>query len=218
VSGSLVLAIDSAFGPLSAAVARGARILSAEERRTDLRAAEHLPGLVQGVIATAGVTLSQVDRVAVTLGPGGFTSLRSGLAFSKGLAFALGKPLLGFTTLHALALSAGAAETMPVVAVIDAKRDELFVQSFSATLAPLTPPRVAAVAEIAELLPAGAFRVCGSAAAMAAAAAPDRAVVVGHDLPSASAMALFAQHCDPAAYPAEAVYLRPADARPMASA
>jgi tRNA threonylcarbamoyladenosine biosynthesis protein TsaB len=216
VSGPLVLAIDSAFGPLSIAVARGGLVLAAEQGRSDLRAAEHLPGLVQEVLARAGLAMADVDRIAVTLGPGGFTSLRSGLAFAKGLAFGLGKPLLGFTTLQALALSCPPAGAGPLVVAIDAKRDEIFLQSFQQPLAALVAARTVAVGAVGAALPAGAFMVCGSGAALVLAAAPDRAQVLDVVLPSAAALATHACGADPELHPAEAVYLRPADARPMA--
>jgi tRNA threonylcarbamoyladenosine biosynthesis protein TsaB len=208
--------LDAAFGPLSVAVAQGNRFLAAAEGRADLRAAEHLPGLVTDTLARAGVRMDQISRIAVTLGPGGFTSLRSGLAFAKGLAFAATIPLLGFTTLEALALSVASGD-LPIVAVIDAKRDEVFLQCFAPNCAPVSEPAAVPLADLLKALPPhGLFLVCGSGAHFVAGLVGDRAQATGLTLPRASAIASVAGARSLSAYPAEAVYLRPADARPMA--
>jgi len=68
-----------------------------------------LPALVDRVLADAGVTIGDVEGLAVSIGPGSFTGLRIGLALAKGIAFAGGLPLVGVPTLEALAHVADAA-------------------------------------------------------------------------------------------------------------
>jgi tRNA threonylcarbamoyl adenosine modification protein YeaZ len=210
-----VLALDSAFGGISVAAAEGNSVVASLTAGPDAKAAETLPGLVAAVLADLEWRIGDVDRFAVTLGPGGFTSLRAGLAFAKGLALGARKPLLGFTTLEALAVSA-TPDSAPIAAVIDAKRDEVFFQMFAAELTPLSD---AAVVPVEDLAAAFAwpleFRVCGSGARFVIDAGL-RCVDTGVIAPQASALALHCQKFDPAMRPAEAVYLRPADARPMA--
>jgi tRNA threonylcarbamoyladenosine biosynthesis protein TsaB len=81
-------------------------------------------GLVDAVLAAAGLEPGHVDRVAVGVGPGSFTGLRIGVATARALAQGWDVELVAVSTLRALA---GAAEHEgPVVAVVDARRGEVF--------------------------------------------------------------------------------------------
>jgi tRNA threonylcarbamoyladenosine biosynthesis protein TsaB len=83
--------------------------------------------LAEEVLQAAGASWDDVDRLAVGVGPGGFTGLRLGIATARALAQARGLPVVGVSSLAALA--AGAADEAagrPVVAVIDARRGEVF--------------------------------------------------------------------------------------------
>lgn len=211
-----VLALDSAFGGLSVATAEGQRVVQARHGAPEAKAAESLPGLASEVLAASGWRASEVDRFAVTLGPGGFTSLRAGLAFAKGLALATGKPLLGFTTLEALAVSAPASD-VPIAAIIDAKRDEVFLQVFGPDRSPLTPPQVVPLFDLASAFPwPDRFDACGSGSALLGTLPGSRARQINLSTPDVAALALHCSKFAPHQRPAEAVYLRPADARPMA--
>src|SRR5581483_9802988 len=76
---------------------------------------------VDALLRQAGARPSDLDRLAVGLGPGSFTGVRIGLAVARGLALSLDLPGSGVSTLTALA--AGAPGAVPVV---DAKRREVF--------------------------------------------------------------------------------------------
>jgi len=78
---------------------------------------QRLPELVQITLNNAQVRLTDISLIAVSLGPGSFTSVRVGLAFAKGLAMALEKPILGVKTMDALALTASANEDDLLVAL-----------------------------------------------------------------------------------------------------
>ena len=67
---------------------------------------EAIAPMLRDAMAEAGLDFNRIDRIAVTLGPGTFTGIRIGLACAKGLALALGIPLVGIDTLRAIAANA----------------------------------------------------------------------------------------------------------------
>jgi tRNA threonylcarbamoyladenosine biosynthesis protein TsaB len=87
--------------------------------------ATRLLPLVDGLLGKAGIGWSELDRIAVGVGPGTFTGLRIGIATARGLAQSLGVELVGISSLRALAF--GGAR---VLAVIDARRAEVFVAAY----------------------------------------------------------------------------------------
>lgn len=108
---------------------------------------EKLLTLVQQVVDTAGIRLSALDALAVSIGPGSFTGLRIGLSTAKGLAFSLGKYLVAVPTLDAIAESGRQwhRAISSIRVVLDAKRDEWYVGEFRVvdeTIEPMSPVSV----------------------------------------------------------------------------
>ena len=101
-----VIAIDTALGACSVAALDGQIVCGHRFLDMNRGHAEVLMGLVDEVEAEAGFGVLACDRLAVTVGPGTFTGLRVGLAAARGFALASGKPLVGLTTLHAIAAGA----------------------------------------------------------------------------------------------------------------
>lgn len=133
----IVLAIDTCLAASSAAVIDGDQTLAS---RTDPMMRGHqeaLGGIVRETMEQAGVAFAQLDRIAVTVGPGSFTGLRVGLAFAKGLATALNIPCIGVGTLAALAEGHDWAR----IATIDAKKGQVYWQAFEGEV-PLNDPSV----------------------------------------------------------------------------
>ena len=102
----LILALDTTTRAGSAAVLRDDEVLSLVPGDPLRTHAERLPGELEDALARAGVAAADVDLLAVASGPGAFTGLRIGLAAVQGLAMTLGKPVIGVSSLDALAASA----------------------------------------------------------------------------------------------------------------
>src|SRR5688572_8430557 len=101
-----VLAFDTCFGALSVAVRCRAGSEWRQSEGYELRTtghAERLFPMMQDVLKESGIELAAIDRIAVTLGPGTFTGVRVGIAAARGLAVALSKPVVGVTSLAAMA-------------------------------------------------------------------------------------------------------------------
>jgi len=92
---------------------------------------QSLSVLVERVLTAGGVSLDDVDGLAVSIGPGSFTGLRVSLAFAKGVAFAGGVPLAPVSTLEALAWVADAAPGETICAALDARKHEVYAAMFA---------------------------------------------------------------------------------------
>ena len=163
----IVLGLDTAQGACSAAVLAGDGPLAALSEPMTRGHQERLAPLVKAAMAEAGLGFDKLDRIGVTVGPGSFTGLRVGLAFAKGLGLALKRPVIGVGSLEALAASAPLADI--VLAAIDARRGQIYLQAFSggrALMAPDVLPVETAAARIAELNPIGQLAIVGSGAAL----------------------------------------------------
>jgi len=122
-----ILACDTALGACSAALVDGERVLAHRFAVMERGHAEALAPMIQD--AMEGHAFASLARLAVTTGPGTFTGQRVGLAFMRALKVALRVPLIGVTTLAAMAAQAkaetGAARA---IALHDARRDEVYVE------------------------------------------------------------------------------------------
>jgi tRNA threonylcarbamoyladenosine biosynthesis protein TsaB len=103
--------------------------------------ASRLLPLVERALEEAGVTWGDVERIAVGVGPGGFTGLRIGIATARALAQARGLPVVPVSSL--LALATGAESAGAVAAVIDARRGEVFAGAWAGERELLEPAALA---------------------------------------------------------------------------
>jgi tRNA threonylcarbamoyladenosine biosynthesis protein TsaB len=174
-----VLALDSATGACSVAVTRRDAVLARRDAVQDRGQAEILVPMVEAALSEAGLGYADLDRLAVTVGPGTFTGIRIALATARGLALATGRPLLGVTTFEALAhaVAPGLLAGRTLVVAIDSRRAELYVQAFGPDLVPLGAPVMDLPGAIP--LPPGPLLLVGDAAAALASAAGPRAEVAG---------------------------------------
>ena len=129
MSEDVILAVDTCFGACSAAVLRGTRVLAHANVAMERGHAEALAPMVEAVMREADLEFAALDKLAVTTGPGTFTGQRVGLAFMRGLRVALGKPLVGITSLAAMAERARhELGTTIAAAVHDARRGEVYLE------------------------------------------------------------------------------------------
>ena len=169
----IVLAIDTCLFACSVAVVDGEQVLARRVEPMSRGHQERLAPLVQEAMAEAGLGFDKLERIGVTVGPGSFTGLRVGLAFAKGLASALSIPAVGIGALEALAHT----ESGNVVAVLDAKRGQVYLQAFSdgaPVSAPDALPIETAAARVAEFAP---DTLIGTGAALLAGVRPGVRVI-----------------------------------------
>ncbi len=138
----MLLAIDTATNRCSAGVFAEDAVVAL--RSEDMRRghAEALMPMVSDVLADADLTgasgVTGLDGIAVTVGPGAFTGVRIGLAAARAMGLAAGCPVLGLTTLEVVA--ADAAPGLPVLAALDSKRADAYIQLFDPDGRPLAAP------------------------------------------------------------------------------
>jgi tRNA threonylcarbamoyladenosine biosynthesis protein TsaB len=119
-----LLALDTSGSTGSLAILKDGIVLTEILWQPRVSHSSELPFQLQQICNRASVDLDQIDSFAVTLGPGSFTGLRIGLSFIKGLALPQRKPVVGISTL--LALAASVSEGRFVCPLMDAKRDQIY--------------------------------------------------------------------------------------------
>jgi tRNA threonylcarbamoyladenosine biosynthesis protein TsaB len=220
-----VLAIDTCSAICAVALHDGATntLLAAESVVIGTGHAQHLMPMIDAVLRAGGVTLRQIDRIGCAIGPGSFTGVRVGVAAARGFGQALNCPLVGLTTLQAIAMDV--AENLsaddrlkPLRIVIDARRDQVYAQDFATDGRPLSEPALLSLE--AARIRAEAFILAGSGARLL-----DQEMGQGIDHPHHDAatakIATFARLAALSASQSQTsltispLYLRGADAKPQ---
>ena len=124
-----VLGIETSHDLGGVALVSGRECMAEVLSTGKLKHSEELVILIERAFECSGLSLDDIGGVAVSMGPGSFTGLRVGLATAKGLCLSKGIPLAGVPTLDALASMVG-EEPVPVHAIIDAKRGEVYWGSY----------------------------------------------------------------------------------------
>lgn len=195
-------------------------MLAAETRPMRHGHAEALMPLVDAVMHSAGLRPGVLDAVAVSLGPGGFTGIRVGLAAAHGIALASGARLVGVSSFATVV--AGLPEPLPgpVLTALDSRRADLYVQLFSAERVSLGEPGSVQPERLGEWVEARIgptpLLVAGDAAAAAVEALAEHsgATVAPGSAPDARGVLAAAAGmlaAGEAAAPPQALYLRPPD-------
>ena len=125
----LVLAIDTATQVSSVAVASEGRLLSELTMQGKLTHSETLLPHIEQVLKMAAVDKSQLTGIVVSNGPGSFTGLRIGLAAAKAMSYVLGIPLVGVSTLQAMAYQLP-VPGVRLMCLLDAQKGNAYVESY----------------------------------------------------------------------------------------
>lgn len=150
-----ILSLDCATTGCSVCVWRDGAVLAASTQEMARGQAEVLMPMIQDALNAANVTPADLSAVAVTRGPGAFTGLRIALAAARGLALSLDIPCVGVTTLEVLAQGVNEgvdAPQHPVLACVESKRADIYVQLFDTDLKPLSEPQALAAEALATLV------------------------------------------------------------------
>jgi tRNA threonylcarbamoyladenosine biosynthesis protein TsaB len=217
-----ILAIDCALDACAAAVfdSDPGAIIASQSRIMLRGHAEALMPLIARVMDEAEVEFRELDRIAVTVGPGSFTGLRVGISAARGIALAAGKPAIGLTTLAGLAAPHIAEDDSSLVlAAIDARHDHVYMQVFAPGGRTLLAPRVASLREAAKAAASGAARIVGSAAHLMVRAWPKGelppTLVEQRGAPDIAWIARLGAAASAAEGPPKPLYLRAPDAQPQ---
>jgi tRNA threonylcarbamoyladenosine biosynthesis protein TsaB len=121
----IILAVDTSTTSCSVAVIDEDSLLAEATIVREQTHSKHLMDMVDSVVTLAGLSISELDGFAVTRGPGTFTGLRIGISTVKGLAVASGKPVVGISSLDALAKQCAYSSNL-VCPLIDARKGEVY--------------------------------------------------------------------------------------------
>ena len=217
-----VLAIDTALAACSACVVEtdAAQVLARETIPMERGHAEALLPLVDRVVSQVAEGFAALDRVAVTIGPGSYTGLRVGIAAARAIGLAASIPVVGVATLASHLAPLMASETRRLlVAAIDAKHGQIYVQAVAPGGRTVVAPALLPVRDAVRLLGSGPVALSGSGAPMLASECWSQGVEASvMDAPFAPDIAWVAR-IGALANPAQALpkplYLRGPDAKPQ---
>ncbi len=235
-----ILAFDTCFNACSVAVDCEVpgrdRTMSAEKQLMTTGHAEALLPMIARVMVSAGIGYGDIDRIAVTHGPGTFTGTRIGIAAARALSLALGVPIVSFSSLLPIGMLATVripdciGDQDAVIVARDARRDECYVEVVDICGKSLTGPLLLSPQDAARLCPDYRLFAVGSAAEQVAEAGRHASVrhagceiIAGQDgnflpehaEPDAAVLIGWAHAAEPLSTPPRPLYLRPPDAKPQ---
>jgi tRNA threonylcarbamoyl adenosine modification protein YeaZ len=216
-----VLAIDTALGACAAAVldSQAGAILAAESIGMVRGHAEAVMPLIARVMDAARSEFNELNRIAVTVGPGSFTGLRVGISAARGIALAAGRPAIGLSTLSALAAPHVAARSGDtIIAAIDARNEQVYFQVFAPNGVTVVTPRLDRVRAAVRAVPVGPTVITGSGAMLVASHWPSGSPVPrveDHAAPDIGWVARLGAAAQEEGAPPKPFYLRRPDARPQ---
>jgi len=210
-----VLAFDCAGGQCAGALLIDDQVAGRRQIVSDRGHAQVLVPMLADLMSGAGIGFGDIDRVAVTTGPGSFTGIRVALAAAHGLALALGTPIVGITVFDAIA-AAAAGQGIPtsrLIVAVESRRAECFVQLFDQSGQSLGAPAALAPADAPDWAGALPLSLAGDAAPRLAPWFPSESPMLPVRQVDVAVLARLAARREPGDPPAP-FYLRAADATP----
>ena len=197
----MILALDTCLSACAGAIVKNGVVLAKAIEPMQRGHQERIAGMTEALMAQASVGFSELDRIAVTVGPGSFTGLRIGLAFAKGLSVALDIPCAGVGVLDVLGRKTGGGSSL---VVLDARGGQVHCQAFDGGL-PVGPAMTLDVGAAAQLR--APDLLIGDGASLLAAAFPLARQIIPEACDPAIVAALGAAEPPP---PPNPVYMRAA--------
>ncbi len=134
-----ILNIDTAIEGSSLCVSLEGKCVGFVQNEDQKDSAAWIQEGIQVLLATSGVTIQQLQAIAVSAGPGSYTGLRVGMASAKGLCYALNIPLITVNTLHMMTVAAADTTGDLYCPMIDARRMEVFTAMYTRELTEIVP-------------------------------------------------------------------------------
>ena len=162
-----LLAYDTSGEVLSVALFDGQKVVRELNEMSSVRHSTALAPAIQKLLRKARWNIKDLDCIAVGIGPGSFTGLRVGVTTAKTLAWALGKKLVGVSSLEALALEAGGGREGMIAVALDAKKGQVYAGTYrlrNGKLAVVKRPRLAKREEFESVITAACPRASKIAA------------------------------------------------------
>jgi tRNA threonylcarbamoyladenosine biosynthesis protein TsaB len=213
-----VLAFDCAGAQCAAALLDGSDAVAVRRIEGDRGHAQSLMPMLCGLLGDARLQFGDIDRFAVTTGPGSFTGIRVALAAAQGLALGTGKPVVGVTVFEVLAAMAIRSEPVAqrLLVAIESRRTECFFQLCDSKGAPLGPPVMIPPEQVPAWAGSAPLTVIGDAAWRLASYFDRSAIRDGENDIDTTVLAKLAagRPIGPAPTP---FYMRPPDAAPSKS-
>lgn len=220
----VLLAIDTSEQSCSVALLDGDTVIDECSEHLGRGHAERLLPMIAERLALAGLTYADLNRIAVTTGPGTFTGLRIGLSVARGLALQADIPCIGLTGLQVLAAQALAqgSEDETIHAMITGRGGQAFLQSFAGQdehglPVPMGDPQGLDADVIASIINATPGTLVGSGVSLlrekGLLSAKSGTTQLAGDVISAPTLGRLAASLSADKFPPEPTYFRAADAK-----
>lgn len=148
---ALILNIETTTPVCSVCIGNNGSVVALVESDIPNSHAVMLTSYIQQVLKEAGISMAELDAVAVSEGPGSYTGLRIGYAIAKGLCYTLNKPMVAVSTLQALAAGIKLNDTVTtgnIVPMIDARRTHVYSAVYDESLQVVIPPGIFDINEV----------------------------------------------------------------------